>query len=139
MRCVESASGFLIVDFARPDFGRLGYRAQTHDADIRRALANRLASVHALEPDTAFLSEFGVEGGSARIDVAVVNCIIHGYELKSDCDTLLRLSHQSDSFGRVCDCLTLVVGEKYVRRAADMLPDWWGISVARQERDGVIS
>jgi hypothetical protein len=58
---------------------------------------------------------------------------LHGFELKSDRDTLARLPEQAEAYGRVFDRVTLVVGERHVRHAADLLPDWWGIRVARRE------
>ena len=35
--------------------------------------------------------EFRVQHGMARIDFAVINSIMHGFEIKSDLDTLERL------------------------------------------------
>ena len=46
---------------------------------------------------------------------------------------LARLPEQTETYGRVFDRLTLVVGERHLRRAVEMVPDWWGIRVARVE------
>lgn len=75
--------------------------------------------------------EFSVQYGIARIDIAVVNGIIHGYEIKSDKDTLERLPRQMIEYNTVFDKLTLIVGKRYLYNAINILPDWWGIKVAK--------
>jgi hypothetical protein len=56
---------------------------------------------------------------------------MHGYELKSDRDNLQRLPEQVSSYAAVFDLVTLVVSERHLRNAIDVIPDWWGIKVAR--------
>lgn len=97
------------------------------DADIRPALRSLLLSQHGDEPDTILVEELGFCRGRARIDLAVVNGQLHGYEIKSDRDSLRRLSSQIDLYGKVLDLATLVVGERHLREAAEMLPAWWSI------------
>lgn len=75
--------------------------------------------------------EFNVKHGTARIDMAVVNGVIHGYEIKSDRDTLERLPEQMNEFNNVFDKLTLVVGKRHLHKAMYIVPDWWGIVVAK--------
>jgi hypothetical protein len=58
-----------------------------------------------------------------------VNGILHGYEIKSDRDTLRRLPAQAAMYSRVLDCATLVVGEKHLEEAKLMVPKWWDITV----------
>ena len=61
------------------------------DRDVRQALLAHLAELHAGDPDTRIVEEMGVWCGTARIDVAVVNGELCGFELKSERDTLERL------------------------------------------------
>ncbi|MCH7883566.1 sce7726 family protein [Patescibacteria group bacterium] len=75
--------------------------------------------------------EFGVSHGTARIDIAVINGIMHGYEIKSDRDTLIRLSDQMDIYNSVFDQITLVVGKSHLYDAINIVPDWWGIMIAK--------
>jgi hypothetical protein len=75
--------------------------------------------------------ELGVQHGTARIDIAVVNGVMHGYEIKSDRDTLDRLPEQMNEFNDVFDKLTLVVGKRHLYDAINIVPDWWGIVVAK--------
>ncbi|MBI2571911.1 MAG: sce7726 family protein [Candidatus Schekmanbacteria bacterium] len=102
------------------------------DADIRPALRSSLLGKHAGEADTVIIEELGVCRGRVRVDVAVVNGIIHGYEIKSDRDTLRRLSTQIDFYGKVLDRATLVVGEHHLSHALDILPAWWGVLRVQQ-------
>lgn len=87
--------------------------------------------MHESDPGTAFLQELGLCRGLVRVDVAVVNGVLHGYEIKSDRDTLRRLSAQVELYGRVLDRATLVVGSRHAKEAAACLPEWWEIQVIR--------
>jgi len=102
----------------------------TNDHDIRNALKRLLDRRFASDPETLIVNELGVSHGAARIDVAVVNGAIHGYELKSDSDTLARLPSQVQVFSSVLDYITLVVGRRHLHKAAKMVPAWWGIRLA---------
>jgi hypothetical protein len=82
---------------------------------------------HAREADTIVLEELGVCRGKVRVDLAVVNGLLHGYEIKSDRDSLRRLVAQVELYSRVLDRATLVVGERHLPEAMEMVPIWWGI------------
>ena len=97
------------------------------DAEIRRALRLRLSNEHAKQVDTAFIDEFSICRGQARIDLAVVNNIFHGYEIKSDRDNLRRLDSQVELYSKVLDRATLVVGNRHLTATLDIVPSWWGI------------
>ena len=71
--------------------------------------------------------------GRVRLDVAVVNGLLHGYEIKSDRDSLRRLHGQVDVYGRVLDQATLVVGDRYLTAVSDLVPSWWGVLHAHVE------
>jgi hypothetical protein len=101
-----------------------------NDHQLRRALKSKVLVRHAKDPDTRILEELGLRHGAARIDVAVVNGIIHGFELKSDKDNLKRLPHQVTIYNSVLDKVTVVVGGRHAREAMELVPDWWGIKVA---------
>jgi hypothetical protein len=97
------------------------------DVDIRPALRADLLGRHADEPDTVIIDELGVCRGRVRVDLAVVNGTLHGYEIKSDRDSLRRLKTQIDFYGKVLDRATLVVAERHLSGALDILPAWWGV------------
>jgi len=108
----------------------------TNDFVIRSALKEVLKKRHAQDKELRIIEELGVLHGRVRIDVAVVNGIIHGYEIKSDRDTLERLPEQMTEFNAVFDRLTLVVGKKHLYRAIHIVPDWWGIIIAKIDTEG---
>lgn len=103
----------------------------TNDRIIRTALKAALATVHAHDERFRIVEEFGLEHGAIRADIAVVNGFLHGYEIKSDRDTLLRLPEQMGAYNSVFDRVTLVVGKQHLHDAIMIVPDWWGIIVAK--------
>jgi len=108
----------------------------TNDRIIRKALRTVLEKgleKYNLENkhSAKIFEEFGVRHGIARIDVAVINGVMHGYEIKSDRDTLERLSEQMNEYSAVFDKITLVVGRRHLYNAINIVPDWWGIMVAK--------
>jgi hypothetical protein len=107
------------------------------DTDIRRALAGHLYLRHRDEPDTLIRHEFGICAGSRRVDVAVLNGEIAGYEIKSDEDTLARLAGQVEAYGRVFDRAVLVTTARHLDKAVSQLPDWWGVMTARPDGTGI--
>lgn len=104
------------------------------DGDIRSALHARLRREHGGGPTTRYIDELGL-CGTVRVDVALVNGSLSGYELKSDRDTLRRLPSQIEYYSKVLDHATLVVGERHYAHsdAAAILPDWWGLMVASED------
>jgi hypothetical protein len=107
------------------------------DADVRASVLKMLTEQHAGDTGTRIVEEMGIWSGSVRIDVAVINGELIGYELKSDRDTLDRLPLQKKLFSRVFDRVVLVVGQKHVRSARAKVPRWWGITVASPDESGV--
>ena len=97
------------------------------DADIRPALRRRVLAPHVGDPDTVVLEELGVCRGLVRIDLALVNGLIHGFEIKSDLDSLRRLEGQVELYSKVLDRATLVASERHLDEAMAMLPVWWGV------------
>ncbi len=110
----------------------------TNDLIIRSALMEALRKLYAQDKKLRIIEELGVSHGTARIDIAVVNGIMHGYEIKSDQDTLQRLPEQMNIFNAVFDKVTLVVGNSHLYNAINMIPDWWGIIVAKADPNGSI-
>ena len=81
------------------------------------------------ETDTIIVEELGLCRGSVRADIAVINGLMKGFEIKSDRDTLQRLLTQAMVYSRVFDTATLVTAERHVAGAMLALPPWWGIEV----------
>lgn len=107
------------------------------DAEIRPALRERLLRRHSTETDTVVLEELGLSRGRVRVDLALVNGSLHGFEIKSDRDSLRRLSTQVDLYSQVLDRATLVVGERLALRATSLVPAWWGVVCVSSGRPGL--
>ena len=111
----------------------------TNDKTIRRALRcilnKELVRCRKQGHATQIIEELGVQHGTARIDIAVVNGIMHGYEIKSNCDTLQRLPEQVEEFNAIFDKITLVVGKRHLYQAMYIIPDWWGVTMAKVDVD----
>lgn len=107
------------------------------DKDIRTALRNYLAQEFAYDSTTKVLEELGVSHWSGRIDMVAVNGCIHGYEIKSDADTLERLPNQVALFNKAFDSLSLVCTKKWIEEVVDLIPNWWGILLADYQENDV--
>lgn len=105
------------------------------DADVRKAVRTMLDAQHAGDDHTRIVEEMGVWSGSVRIDIAVINGELHGFELKSARDTLDRLPKQAALYNEVFDRMTLVVACKHANKATAAVPSWWGICVADSSPD----
>lgn len=106
------------------------------DRDIRTVLRDQLHKEYGHDSDTRILDELGVCQGSVRIDMAVVNGSLNGYEIKSERDTLERLPQQCAHYSKVFDHITVVVGPSYFPAIREKVPDWWGVVVAQPSEDG---
>lgn len=100
------------------------------DKDIRLALIDKLSKLYARDPHTLILQEFGLFEHRVRIDLAVVNGSMFGFEIKSDADTLERLPYQQEIYNRIFDSVVIVVGESQFSKIEAVVPKWWGIWVA---------
>ena len=73
------------------------------DSDVRKAAYRRLLTHARACPDTLVINELGLDHGSCRIDIAVINGHIRGVEIKAGTDTLKRLPRQVAAYGEVVD------------------------------------
>jgi len=108
----------------------------TNDSMIRAVLRKKLEKKHAKDKHVRIIDELGLHHGDARVDIAVVNGVMHGYEIKSDQDTLFRLPEQIQVYNSVFDKMTLVVGKSHLYEAIKIIPDWWGVIVAKTDANG---
>ena len=109
------------------------------DKHIREALhCKKLRRQHDA-PNTLVVDELGLMHGKHRVDIAVINGHIVGYEIKSDEDTLYRLPEQITAYNKVFDRVTIVVGVKHADEVYKLVPDWWGITVAQRGERGAIN
>jgi hypothetical protein len=82
-------------------------------------------------------SEMGLCLGETRVDVAVVNGHLHGYEIKSERDTLSRLPTQVLLYDRVLDYSTIVCGQRHLKHVLNLVPARWGVIEAVNTSEGL--
>jgi hypothetical protein len=112
----------------------LGTPPATDDKQIRAHLKQFLFRKCGNDPDTIIIEELGLSHGYCRVDLAVVNGSLHGFEIKSDRDTFRRLARQADTYNKILDFITVVVGERHAEEALRVSPQWWGIQFAKSDR-----
>ena len=77
------------------------------DLDVRTAVRAQLVAAHADDDNTRIVEEMGIWSGSVRVDVAVINGELAGWELKSARDNLRRLPQQAELYSQVFDRMTI--------------------------------
>lgn len=107
------------------------------DFEIRQKMLERLDKQLIAHPGR-IIPELAVCDGNARVDIAVANGKLQGYEIKSDKDTLDRLPGQVESYNKTFDTMSIVVGKKYEDKVIEFIPDWWGILVADYYKNGKV-
>ena len=102
------------------------------DMCIRNALVDRRLRRYVRQPETLLVHELGLVHAKSRIDVATLNGVIHGYEIKGTQDTLNRLPAQLEIYSQALQKLTFVVASRHLERVIDLSPKWsavWEVTV----------
>lgn len=107
------------------------------DRDLRDLTLKELNQKHEGELNTRIINEMGLINGASRVDIAVVNGILHGYELKSESDNLMRLPQQVENYNKIFERMTIVVDLKYLEEVKEIVPSWWGIKTIRKDKTGL--
>jgi len=101
--------------------------ARLTEYDIRRKLTATLEAEHGNDDNTLVIQELGVCEGRARVDIAVLNGSIQGFEIKSPDDTLARLPKQIEWYGLTFDTVTIVYSGRKDSTVEKAIPNWWGM------------
>lgn len=104
------------------------------DYDMRPILINKINKQNLMH-NFRIIEELSVCDGGARVDLAVANGRLIGYEIKSDADSLDRLENQIDCYNKTFDRIIIVVGEKFKDGISAHIPDYWGIYVISKKND----
>jgi hypothetical protein len=109
------------------------------DTEIRAALHRKALRAFHRCSDTLVIDELGLAHAKARIDIAVINGSVHGFEIKSAADTLTRLPQQLQLYEQCLEKLTIVCAEKHIQGVRDLAPRWCGITkVTKGPRGGIL-
>jgi hypothetical protein len=88
---------------------------------------------------TVYRREWSIGVGATRVDVAAINGSIIGCEVKSARDNFGRLPSQVKLYSAILDTAVLAVeGPAAAERAGHLLPNWWGIWLARPTSRGAV-
>lgn len=108
---------------------------KTNDQMIRSSFLRILENKHKNDKKVRIIEELGINHGDGRVDIAVINGVMHGYEIKSDKDTLKRLPEQIKSYNSVFDKITLIVSKNHLYNAIKIIPDYWGIILVKTNKN----
>lgn len=100
------------------------------DIEIRKALHKKVLSAHHKNSQTIVVDELGLAHGKNRIDIAVLNGCLHGFEIKSSKDNLKRLPTQLAEYTKSLQKLTIVVAPNHLDAVLSIIPDWAGVILA---------
>jgi hypothetical protein len=111
-----------------------------NDKDIRTSFIHYLnffGKEYDKETDL-LISEMGLSKGKNIVDLAVVNGLLHGYEIKSDVDTLLRLPNQIEMYEKYFSYLTIVTTNKHLKEIRTFTPKWIGLITAQRDENEIV-
>lgn len=104
------------------------------DAEIRTLLLQSLHRKYCNDTETLIVEEVGLCQGNARVDIAVINGTIHGFEIKSEKDTLRRLSRQKSIYNKIFDYITIIASSHHLPKIKKQVPKWWGLFEAHYQK-----
>ena len=86
----------------------------------------------------AIYNEFVISHGYARIDIGMieVDCF-HGFELKTEQDSLAKLPHQIEHYNQFFDLIYAVVASRHLDKTLQMVPPFWGVYEAVYHQDNI--
>ena len=107
------------------------------DSDVRGA-ASGLGSRRST-PTILVLSRKWASGPAPSESTSlVINGELHGFELKSERDTLARLEDQAELYSQVFDRMTLIIAKRHLEKAVPKIPRWWGIIAAQFQGKAIV-
>lgn len=109
-----------------------------NDASVRKALRHELRKNTCTQDSALVVEEVGVLHGLGRIDMLIMDTLLHGIEIKSESDTLQRLKDQIPLFSAVLDRVSLFVAFKHADKALRLVPPWWGVYLLSTGKTGTL-
>lgn len=110
----------------------------TTDGEIRSAFhKKKLNQYHKCE-NTLVIDELGLSHGKNRIDIAVLNGFVHGYEIKSSKDSLARLPLQFCEYRKSLEKVSIIAAPNHINALIKSIPLWCGLILAEKgPRNGI--
>lgn len=107
------------------------------DRDIRIALREQYLQRYYQDSNAKVVEELTLFANRARIDIAVINGNLLGYEIKSDRDTITRLPDQMSVYGQIFDYVTVISSPKHTDKLSNYLPNYCGLVVYEPTINGI--
>lgn len=109
-----------------------------NDLDIRNSLKTGPLRKYLIDSNSLVLDEFNISLGLVRADIAVVNGVLHGIEIKSERDNLTRLDNQLKEYNKFFEYITIVTCEKFKDKILENFPSNYGILIANKQNDKIV-
>ncbi len=93
------------------------------EKDIKAILIDRLIDKGQVDGDSVLINELFVGNFKRRVDLALANGKLQAFEIKSDLDSLYRLSGQIETYCKYFDKVTLICSQKFTEKAKEIVPD----------------
>lgn len=85
--------------------------------------------------DYLIVNELGLCKSDAILDIAYIGSYIHGYEIKSEADTLVRLKNQMEVYNKCLKYITIITCKNHLKKVLEIVPDFWGVILAYEENE----
>ncbi|MGJ1243364.1 MULTISPECIES: sce7726 family protein [Sphingobacterium] len=99
------------------------------DPEIRKIFKDSELAHYINDDNSKVIDELNLPVAKARIDIALVNGSLHGFEIKSASDTLKRLPDQIEAYTKIFDYLSVITEDKYLQKIQEVVPKWVGLFV----------
>lgn len=109
-------------------------KSYMQDLDIRKVLHSHLKKENKSIKDTIIIDELDLCSGLSRIDVTVINGVIHGYEIKSEEDTLKRLPLQMNYYNKSLEKISVATNRIHLKEIKNFVPKWWGLILVDEDK-----
>ena len=94
------------------------------EKEIKKVVLNHLLSKGKIKNDTILINELTIDSFARRVDLAtLVDGKIIAYEIKSDADSLYRLSGQLEKYKQYFDKIIVVTTIKHIEKILTMIPN----------------
>ncbi len=110
----------------------------TTDVEIRAAFHKKRLHRDHICPNTMVIDELGLAHGKNRVDIAVLNGYLHGYEIKSSKDTLSRFPNQLKEYRKSLEKITIIAAPNHINELLDIIPEWCGVIQVQKGNRGAI-
>jgi len=84
------------------------------------------------------IAAFEINVNNSRLDFLTINGVSTGYEIKSSLDTLQKLSKQSADYLKAFEFNNIVIDERHLKNAMEIVPEHYGIITMHLGRKKIV-